>query len=47
MKKRKLVKLNRIEKAIVVLARHLERCPYNEYKIEQQVLDELGYELEK
>lgn len=44
MKKKQEVKLTRIEKAIIILARHLERCPYCDYKVEQQVLEELGYE---
>lgn len=42
--KEKEVKLNRYEKALIVLARHVERCPYCEYKVEEQVLEELGFE---
>lgn len=44
MKKRKEIKLNRYEKCLIVLARHIERLPYCEYRIEEQVLEELGYE---
>jgi hypothetical protein len=42
--KEKLIKLSKIEKALIVLARHIDRCPYNDYAVEKQVLEELGYE---
>lgn len=38
------IELTKLEKAIIVLALHIERCPYNEYKVEEQVLEELGFE---
>jgi len=43
-KKRQIVKLNRIQKAILALAKHCESCPYNDYKIVYEILDILGYE---
>ena len=42
--KKKEVKLNRYERAILVLARHIEECPFNGYKVREQVLNELGLE---
>ena len=45
-KNRKEVTLDRYEKCLILIARHLERCPYNEYKVEEQVLEELGLEKE-
>lgn len=44
MKKRKFIKLTKIEKALVSLAEHMERCPYNEYKVQQEILDILEIE---
>ncbi|MFP5263726.1 MAG: hypothetical protein ACLGJB_17740 [Blastocatellia bacterium] len=44
MKKRKVIKLSRIEQAIVVLAEEIESCPLYEYKLRQRILDILGYE---
>ncbi len=41
--RKKTIKLNRYEKCLIVLARHIERCPYCEYKVEEQILEELGY----
>lgn len=41
--KNKRVKLNRYERAILVLARHVESNPYNRYEVEEQVMGELGY----
>ncbi len=40
----KPVKLNKIEKCLIILARHIERLPYCEFRIEEQILEELGYE---
>jgi len=42
--KKKLVKLNRIEKALIILAIHIDKCPYNDYKVAEEVWEELGYE---
>lgn len=33
------------EKALILLAKHIERCPYNEYKVLEEVLNELEIEL--
>lgn len=41
---KKQIKLTKIEKALIVLAKHADRCPYNQYRIEEEVLEELGYE---
>lgn len=40
----KEIKLNKIEKCLIVLARHIDRCPFNDYDVEGQVLEELGFE---
>ncbi len=48
--KKKVVKwedFTPVERAIIVLAQYVQRCPYNGYRVEQAVLDELGYEREK
>lgn len=42
--KKKEIKLNKYEKCLILLARHIERCPYCEYLVEEQVLEELGME---
>lgn len=39
----KKIKLTKIEKAIIILSEHVERCPYNDYKIVEQIIDVLGY----
>lgn len=44
MKKRKYIKLNKIERALLTLAEHIERNPYNEYRVRQEVSDILGIE---
>lgn len=47
MKKRKVLKykdLTPAEQAIMSLARHIERCPYNEYNVEHEVANMLGLE---
>lgn len=36
--------LDGVHKAIMILAKHAERCPYNEYKVKQEVMDALGIE---
>lgn len=38
----KTVKLNRIEKALVALANHIDANQYNQYKVRQEILDILG-----
>lgn len=38
------VELKQIEKALLILAEHIERCPFNDYKVRQEVLDALGLE---
>jgi len=38
------IELTPLEKCVIVLAKHIERCPYNEYLVEEQILEELGYE---
>lgn len=43
----KEVKLNKIEKAIIALAEHIDMQPFNNYKVKQEVLDILGYEFVK
>ena len=43
----KKVKLTRIEKAIMILAEHVDRCPYNDYDVEKEVLEALGIEILK
>lgn len=43
-RKRKEVKLTKIERCLLLLAQRIDRCPYNEYKNEVQILEELGYE---
>ncbi len=40
----KTVKLNRIEKALIALAGHVDSNPFNEYKVKQEILDILGLE---
>lgn len=40
----KTVKLNRTEKALIALAEHIDRNPFNDYKVKQEILDILGYE---
>lgn len=42
--KKDTVELTKIEKCLIVLAKHIERCPYNEYLVEEQIIEELGYE---
>lgn len=42
--KKRVVKVTKEQRAIVVLARHAELCPYNNYKITQHILDILGLE---
>lgn len=37
--------LDKIRRALLCLAVHLERCPYNEYKISQEIMDILEVEL--
>lgn len=37
--------LTPVEKALIILAEHIERCPYNEYKVMQEILNELEIEL--
>lgn len=44
MKKQKYVKLNRIEKSLIILAEHIEKCPLVEHKVKQEILDQLGLE---
>lgn len=42
--KKKTIVASGIDKAILLLAEHIERCPYNEYKVIDKVLEALGYE---
>jgi hypothetical protein len=44
MKKRKLIKLSRIERAILALAQHIELTPLCEYAVREEILDILGIE---
>lgn len=44
-KKRKIIKLNRIEKAILFLAEYMEDPMHDQYKIRAMTLDILGLEL--
>lgn len=37
--------LTPVERALIILAEHAERCPYNGYKVMQEVLNELEIEL--
>lgn len=43
-RKRKLVKLNKIEKAILFLAEYMEDPNHDQYRIKTMVLDILGLE---
>lgn len=40
-------KLTKLEKALILLAQHIERCPYNDYKVGAEVINILGIELHK
>ena len=42
-KKQKAAKLNRYERAILLLADHVERCPNCDYKVREEVMAELGF----
>lgn len=47
MKRRKICKLNKIEKAIIELAGFVEDNPFNQYQVRNIILDILGYEILK
>lgn len=36
--------LTPVERALIILAEHIEYCPYNEYKVMQEVTEALGLE---
>lgn len=38
------VSLSRLERAILILAEHVERCPFNDYKVSEEVQNALGIE---
>ena len=44
MKRRKIIKLNKIQQALVRLAEHIERNPLNEYKVRDEIIGLLGFE---
>jgi hypothetical protein len=44
VRKRKFIKLSNIEKALIILAEHLELQPDNNYKVKQEILDILDIE---
>lgn len=43
-KEKAFEKLPAHDKCFIILARMIEQLPYNQHKIEQWILDELGYE---
>ena len=43
-KQKKVVKLSKIERALLLLGEHIERCPYNVYKVREEIMDALGIE---
>ena len=38
------IKLDKYERCLIILAKHIEDCPYCEYDVETEILEELGYE---
>jgi len=44
MKKENTNRIAAIEQAVVLLAQHIERCPFCEYKVAEEVLELMGYE---
>ena len=40
----KEIELSRLEKAILILAEHAELCPFNDYKVSEEVENALGIE---
>ncbi len=36
--------LDDVRKALLILAEHVERCPYNDYKVSEEVENALGIE---
>lgn len=40
----KQLETERVIAAIIMLAKHIERCPFNENKVEQEILDILEFD---